>query len=54
MAVSVPYLFLAMPWVCLQCVIVAFPGHTHLILYHPLYISVKEYAIGKIIGLTVP
>ena len=24
-------LFLAVPWVCLQCVIVVFPDHTHLL-----------------------
>ena len=26
-------LFLTVPWVSLQCVIVAFPGHTHLLLF---------------------
>ena len=31
--VSVLWLFLTVPWVGLQCVIVAFPGHTHLHLY---------------------
>ena len=30
--VSVLLLFLAMPWVGVQCVIVAFPDHTHLFL----------------------
>ena len=29
MAVSVTYLFLNVLWVVLQCVIVAFSGHTH-------------------------
>ena len=31
MAVKVLYLFLMVPWVGLQCVILAFPGHTHLL-----------------------
>ena len=29
--VMVVWLFLAMPWVCLQFVIVVFPDHTHLL-----------------------
>ena len=29
--VSVMWLFLAVPWVCLQFVIVVFPDHTHLL-----------------------
>ena len=29
--VIVVWLFLAMPWVCLQLVIVVFPDHTHLL-----------------------
>ena len=33
-AVSILYLFLMMPWVGLQCVIVAFPGHTHFMSFH--------------------
>ena len=28
--VGIMYLFLAVPWVDLQCVIMVFPGHTHL------------------------
>ena len=34
--------FLMMPWVCLQFVIVVFPGHTHLLFLpqqHPIYYS---------------
>ena len=31
MAVSVLRLFIAGPWVGLQCVVEAFPGHTHLL-----------------------
>ena len=29
--VIVKKLFLMVPWVCLQCVIEVFPGHTHLL-----------------------
>ena len=32
--VTVVWLFLAVPWVCLQFVIVAFPDHTHYCLVH--------------------
>ena len=32
-AVNVLCLFLTVPWVCLQCVIVVFPDHTHLLFY---------------------
>ena len=31
MTVSVLWLFLTVPWVGLQCVIVVFPDHTHLL-----------------------
>ena len=31
--VSVVWLFLAVPWVCLQFVIVVFPDHTHLLFF---------------------
>ena len=31
MAVRVLCLFLRVPWVCLQCVIMVFPGHTHVL-----------------------
>ena len=30
MAFSILCLFLTVPWVCLHCAIVAFPGHTYL------------------------
>ena len=33
MTVSVRWLFLAIPWVGLQCVIVVFPDHSHLLFY---------------------
>ena len=29
--INVLWLFLTVPWVCLQCVIVVFPDHTHLL-----------------------
>ena len=29
--VIVVWLFLVVPWVCLQCVLVVFPDHTHLL-----------------------
>ena len=32
MSISVLWLFLTMPWVGLQCLIVVFPDHTHLLL----------------------
>ena len=31
--VIVVWLFLKVPWVCLQFVIVVFPGHTHLLFF---------------------
>ena len=31
--ISALWLFLAVPWVGLQCVIVVFPDHTHLLFY---------------------
>ena len=31
--VVIVWLFLAVPWVCLQFVIVVFPGHTHLLFF---------------------
>ena len=34
--VIVVWLFLAMPWVCLQFVIVVFPGYTHYILSYDI------------------
>ena len=33
--VIVVWLFLAVPWVCLQFVIVVFPDHTHLLFFSP-------------------
>ena len=35
------WLFLAVPWVCLQFVIAVFPDHSHLLFY--LWASAREY-----------
>ena len=41
--VIVVWLFLALPWVCLQFVIVVFPDHTHLLfLTFAMFIGVKQ------------
>ena len=41
--VSVMWLLLAVPWVCLQFVIVVFPDHTHLlfVIYYTSNIDVR-------------
>ena len=41
--IIVVWLFLMVPWVCLQFVIVVFPDHTHLLLFtvHTFYICSK-------------
>ena len=36
------WLFLTVPWVDLQCVIVVFPDHTHLIFYSILNIYISQ------------
>ena len=40
--VIVVWLFLAVPWVCLQFVIVAFSNHTHLLLVAYLSLSIPQ------------
>ena len=35
---SVVWLFLAVPWVCLQFAIVVFPDHTYLLFYTYIYV----------------
>ena len=40
--VMVERLFLAVPWGCLQFVIVVFPDHTHLLFFKPNHTNVKE------------
>ena len=40
------WLFLAVPWVCLQIVIVVFPDHTHLLFFSdPLYAHIIQHFI---------
>ena len=36
------WLFFAVPWVCLQFVIVVFPDHTHLLVLIQIYHTVQE------------
>ena len=36
--VYVLWLFLAMPWIDMQCVIVVFPDHTHLLFYLLIFV----------------
>ena len=45
--VIVVWLFLAVPWVCLQFVIVVFPDHTHLLFYAIIFLITKEYCKSK-------
>ena len=40
--VNVLWLFLAVPWVCLQCVIVVFSDHTHLLFHTLAVLSFKK------------
>ena len=51
---SVGWLFLTMPWGCLQFVIVVFPGHTHL-LFSQQCIAVYwcDQAVLGYVGLTL-
>ena len=51
MAVSVLCLLLVVLWIGLQCVIVAFPGHTHFLIQSKLFITslvITEYSISDI------
>ena len=41
--VIVMWLFLAVPWVCLQFVIVVFPDHTHLLFWGWQILVANEY-----------
>ena len=45
MAVYFLYLFLTVPWVDLQCVIVAFPGHTHFLSEPSLSLDVVDSSV---------
>ena len=42
------WLFFAMPWVCLQFVIVVFPDHTHLLFLSKLMTNVGQRIDGLI------
>ena len=42
MAVNVLWLFLTLPQVALQCVIVVFPGHTHLLVSSVYFLQRKK------------
>ena len=42
------WLFLAVPWVCLQFVIVVFPDHTHLLFSHICNKYRKFYAMSQV------
>ena len=41
----VVWLFLTMPLVCLQFVIVLFPDHTHLLFFEYIYVKYIKYLI---------
>ena len=45
--ITVLWLFLAVPWVGLQCEIVVFPHHTHL-LFGEIFIKVKKSKIRRL------
>ena len=52
----VVWLFLAVPWVCLQFVIVVFPDHTHLLFLgseYPLYLLYMNHKTGDLDHLIV-
>ena len=41
--VRIAWLFLGVPWICLQFVIVVFPDHTHLLFFHYIHhINVRD------------
>ena len=46
--VIVAWLFLAVPWVCMQFVIVVFPDRTYLLIWISLHFFRKELLIPKI------
>ena len=47
--VMVVWLFLAVPWVCLQLVIVIFPDHTPLLFFKPWHHLHMTIAVGRIL-----
>ena len=46
--INVPWLFLTVPWVGLQRVIVVFPDHTHLLFYHSRKLYVAQSVAPQI------
>ena len=53
--VIVVWLLLAVSWVCLQFVIVVFPGHTHLLFLHTMkgeQVGSEAYTIVIFVSLT--
>ena len=46
-------LFLAVPWVCLQSVIVVFPDHTHLLFLSTCMLRIRSFALFWFIHLKV-
>ena len=46
-SINVLWLFLVVPWVGRQCVIVVFPDHTHLLwsIYHPLLVQMLKMVV---------
>ena len=42
----VEWLLLAVPWVCLQFVIMVFPDHTHCLFYFILFLAVNSMHIN--------
>ena len=46
MTVSVLWLFPVVPWVSMQCVIVVFPGHTHLLFVESVW-SIKMLKLNS-------
>ena len=45
--VIVKWLFLTVPWVCLQFVIVVFPGHTHSLFLLPVFSRIDYLQTGN-------
>ena len=51
--VIVVWLFLAVPWVCLQFVIVVFPDHTHLLYFISVSLSNTMFCVYDFLYLDV-
>ena len=47
LTVNVPWFFLMVPWAGLQCVIVVFPDHTHLLLFGNLLVNSNTGAVSN-------